>query len=155
MWLPPGLHVSDERLGSALDAALIAQTDVRCLYGACHPDIDAKLAQCAGRRLPARNCIEAFLSPTERASWGERAFIISPGWLKAWRGIFVEGMGWDAIDARMNFGVYDVIVLLDFGLESIDDLAVLEVFDYTDTPVEIVPASLDHFRALLAQTMGG
>ena len=55
----------------------------------------------------------------------------------------------------MNFGIYDVIVLLDFGLEFIDDLAVLEVFDYTDTPVEIVPASLDHFRTLLAQTMGG
>jgi hypothetical protein len=42
--------------------------------------------------------------------------------------------------------LYDVVILLDFGLEPIDDMAVLEFFEYVKTPVEIVPADLAHFR---------
>ena len=68
-WLPAGLHVSEERLGQALDEALGADEGVACFYGACHPDIDAKLAALGGRRLKAKNCIEAFLSPRSRPSW--------------------------------------------------------------------------------------
>jgi hypothetical protein len=152
-WLPAGLHVSEARLGGALDEALAAEDDVACFYGACHPDLDAKLAARGGRRLDARNCTEAFLSPGERARLGERAFIMSPGWLREWRSIFVEGQGWDEIDARINFGVYDRVVVLDFGLEPIDDLDVLEFFDFTQTEVEIVPATLDYFRARVAETL--
>ncbi len=62
-------------------------------------------------------------------------------------------MGWDEIDGRINFGMYDRIVVLDFGLEPIDDLAVLEFFDYTQTEIEIVPADLDHFRARVAEVL--
>lgn len=152
-WLPAGLHVSEERLGQALDKALGTEHGVACFYGACHPDLDAKLAERGGRRLDAKNCIAAFLSPEDQAALGERVFIMSPGWLKAWRSIFVEGLGWDGIDARINFGVYDRIVVLDFGIEPIDDLDVLEFFDYTETEVEIVPATLDYFRASVAETL--
>ena len=152
-WLPAGLHVSEERLGRALDEALEAEEGVACFYGACHPDLDARLAARGGRRLDAKNCIAAFLSPEEQAALGERVFIISPGWLKAWRSIFVEGLGWDETDARINFGAYDRVVVLDFGLEPIDDLDVLEFFDYTETEVEIVPATLDYFRARVAEIL--
>ena len=154
-WLPAGLHVSEERLGQALDEALGADEDVACFYGACHPDIDAKLAALGGRRVSAKNCVGAFLSPTEQAELGERVFIMSPGWLKAWRAIFVEGLGWDEIDGRINFGAYDRVVVLDFGLEPIDDLDVLEFFDYTQTEVEILPATLDYFRERVAETLEG
>lgn len=153
-WLPAGLHVSEERLGQALDEALGAE-GVACFYGACHPDIDAKLAVRGGRRLNAKNCIEAFLPRAEQAELGERVFIMSPGWLKAWRAIFAEGVGWDEIDARINFGAYDRVVVLDFGLEPIDDLDVLEFFDYTQTEVEVRPATLDYFRARVAEILGG
>jgi len=153
-WLPAGLHVSERRLGQALDEALGVDDEVACFYGACHPDLDARLAECGGKRLDAKNCIAAFLSPAQQAELGERVFIMSPGWLRDWRSIFVEGLGWDETDARVNFGAYDRIAVLDFGLEPIDDLAVLELFDYTETEVEIVPASLDHFRARVAETLG-
>ena len=152
-WLPAGLHVSEERLGQALEEALGAEDGVACFYGACHPDLDAKLAERGGRRLEAKNCIAAFLSSAEQAELGDRVFIMSPGWLKAWRNIFVEGLGWDEIDARTNFGAYDLVVVLDFGLEPIDDLDVLEFFDYTQTEVEIVPATLDYFRAQVARLL--
>ncbi len=154
-WLPAGLHVSDERLGAALAEALGSGDGTLCLYGACHPDIDAMLEARGGRRLAAQSCVEAFLDPAERAQMPERAFIMSPGWLREWRSIFVDGMGWDEIDGRINFGLYDVVVVLDFGLEQIDDIAVLEFFDFTQTPVEIVPATLDWFRQRVAELLGG
>ena len=48
-WLPAGLHVSEERLGKALDEALGSAEGAACFYGACHPELDAKLAE---RRRP-------------------------------------------------------------------------------------------------------
>jgi Protein of unknown function (DUF1638) len=152
-WLPAGLHVSEGRLGEAVSAALEGTSGAACVYGACFPDIDQVLQGHGAHRLPAKNCVEAFLSPEERAAFGDRAYILSPGYLREWRSIFVDGMGWDEIDGRINFGMYDVIVLLDFGLEPIDDLDVLEFFDFTQTPVDIVPATLDWFRARVEELL--
>ena len=152
-WLPAGLHVSEGRLAAAVDAALEGTDGAACVYGACFPDIDQVLSGHAARRLPARNCVEAFLSKEERAAFGDRAYILSPGYLREWRSIFIDGHGWDEIDGRINFGMYDTIVLLDFGLEPIDDLDVLEFFDFTQTPVEIVPASLDHFKERVVELL--
>ena len=154
VWLPAGLHVSDERLGTALGEALAGEEEVACFYGACHPDMNLMLASHGGRRLQAKNCVEAFLDPAERERLGERVFIMTPGWLREWQSIFIEGLGWDEIDGRINFGGYDQIVVLDFGLEPIDELAVLEFYDYTQTPVEIVPASLTWFRARVEELLG-
>lgn len=71
---------------------------------------------------------------------------MTPGWLRNWREIFHEGLGWDEVGARQNFGLYDGVILLDFGLELIDDMAVHEFFGYVNTPVEIVSADLASFR---------
>ena len=152
-WLPAGLHVSEGRLAEAIDVALQGTSGAACVYGACFPDIDQVLDAHGARRLPARNCVEAFLSPEERAAFGDRAYILSPGYLRQWRSIFVDGFGWDEIDGRINFGMYDVIVLLDFGLEPIDDVDVLEFFDFTQTPVDVVPATLDWFKARVAELL--
>lgn len=154
VWLPAGLHVSDERLAAALGEALAPEEEVACFYCACHPDMDLFLAGHGGLRLQAKNCIEAFLDPVERARLGERVFVMTPGWLREWHSIFIEGLGWDEIDGRINFGGYDSIAVLDFGLELIDDLAVLEFYDYTQTPVEIVPASLTWFQARVEELLG-
>jgi hypothetical protein len=154
-WLPAGLHAGEGRLAEALAEALRGTSGVACAYGLCYPDIDVLFEEHGARRLRARTCGggEAFLSPEERAAFGDRAFIITPGYLRAWRSIYVDGMGWDEIDGRINFGMYDVIVLLDFGLEPIDDMDVLEFFDFTQTPVEVVPATLDWFRARVAELL--
>ena len=154
-WLPAGLHVSEERLGQALAEALDGATEAACVYGASFPDIDALLEAHGARRLAARNCVEAFLSPEEQAGFGDHAYIMSPGYLRQWRSIYVDGMGWDEIDGRINFGMYDVVVLLDFGLEPVDDIAVLEFFDFTQTQVDIVPATLDWFKERIAELLAG
>ncbi len=79
---------------------------------------------------------------------------MTPGWLRHWREILQEALGWDTIDTGQNFGFYDCVVLLDFGLEPIDDLAVLEFFEFTRTPVEVVPADLGRFRSEITRLLG-
>ena len=102
-----------------------------------------------------RNCVEAFLSPEERAAFGDRAFIMTATLLHDWRAVYIDALGWDEIDGRINFGMYDVIVLLDFGLVPIDDIDVLEFFDFTQTPIDIVPASLERFGELVRGLLAG
>jgi hypothetical protein len=121
---------------------------VMCIYGtACHPDMGELVAAHRGHSLPVEDCVTAFLPDEEcRKLRRRKAFVMTPGWLRNWREIFREGLGWDEVDARQNFGLYDVVVLLDFGLEPIDDLAVLEFFDCVRTVVEIVPTDIGYFR---------
>lgn len=153
-WLPAGLHVDLGRLEEALGEALEGAHEPICLYGACHPDMDDLVAAHSGCRLPGKDCVAAFLGEEERRKLEDRrAFVMTPGWLRCWREIFRQGLGWDDADARQGFGFYDAIVLLDFGLEPIDDFEVLEFFEYTQKPVEVVPASLDRFRSVLEEIM--
>jgi len=150
-WLSPGLHTDLERLGEELDGGTEGAPGSAFLLGAaCHPDLPALVASRGGGHLPGKDCVAAFLTEGEREALEVRkAFVITPGWLRHWREIFQEGLHWDEVDARQNFGFYDSIVLLDFGLEPIDDLQVLEFFEYTQKPIEVLPASLDRFREQL------
>lgn len=156
LWLPAGLHVDIGKLGESLRLALSGSTQAACLYGACHPEIDGYVAETGGCRLPGKDCIDAFLGEGERKAFeGRKAFVMTPGWLRHWRDIFQTGLSWDNTDARQNFGFYDVIILLDFGIEQLDDMEILEFFEFTGTPVEVVPANLDHFRSILDRIMTG
>lgn len=149
-WVPAGLHVNLPRLKEALEEALGGADEAVCLFGACHPDLDDLAAAHQGVRLPGKDCIAAFLGDAERRELeGRKAFVMSPGWLRLWREIFQKGLGWDEVDARQNFGFYDSIILLDFGLEPLDELEILAFFEYTQLPIEVIPASLDHFRSVL------
>ncbi|GAB4255609.1 MAG: hypothetical protein Kow0092_00850 [Deferrisomatales bacterium] len=146
-WIPAGLHTNLDRLKKAVEGADPAV----CLYGMCHPDMDELVAAHNGCRLPGKDCIAAFLADDERRELESRAFVMTSGWLRHWREMFQEYRGWDEVDARQNFGFYDSIILLDFGLEPIDDTEVLEFFEYTRMPVEVVEADLSRFRRLLEQ----
>lgn len=154
-WLSPGLHADLEAMRGALDEALAGAEGAACLFGACDPDIDRTLQDHGAARFPGKDCVAAFLDDGERAVLeARRAFVMTPGWLRHWREIFQQAIGWDTFDARQNFGFYDSVVLLDFGLEPIDELEVLEFFEFTQTPVEVVPADLARFRTQLSQLLG-
>lgn len=47
----------------------------------------------------------------------DRTFYLIGGWLANWRKIFIEGLKWDKVDARLNFGYHDLILLLDTGFD--------------------------------------
>ncbi len=145
-WISPGLHVDLGRLERVLDERLGSEGAL-CLLAGCHPALDRLLHERGGRRLPGKDCIAVFIDEEERKRLeGRLAFVMTPGWLDHWREIFQEALGWDGVDARQSFGLYDTIVLLDFGLAPIDDMALLEFFEFVQVPIEVMSASLDRFR---------
>jgi hypothetical protein len=155
LWLPVGLHVDLDRLKEAIEGGTEGVDHVVCFYGgACHPSMDQLVAAHGGCRLPKKDCVAAFLPDEQRREFERRkAFVMTPGWLRNWREIFREGSGWDDVDARQNFGLYEVVILLDFGVEPIDDMEILEFFEYVQTPVEIVPTDFDFFRENVARLL--
>jgi len=156
-FIDPGQHVDLASLAGALakTAGEIDGSDTAFVIGQhCHPDM-ADLISGKGNIVQAKNCIEMLIGDDLAKYDGEaRTFYITAGWLENWRKIFIDGLKWDAVDARQNFGFYDRILLLDTGLAPIDEEKVLEFFEYTEVPIEIVSINLDHFRKILEDTIG-
>ncbi|BBB90051.1 MAG TPA: DUF1638 domain-containing protein [Methylomusa anaerophila] len=153
-YLDPALHVDLKKLLSAVTNAIQAYDDkenLTLIFGTgCHMEMEELAARNGCRCIEARNCIEMLLGEKMAEMDKEaRTFYLTTGWLNNWRQIFEEGLHWDKVDARQNFGGYDRIVLLDTGLVPFDDEKILEFFDFAEVPIEIVPIDLENLRKLL------
>ncbi|MCM0760967.1 DUF1638 domain-containing protein [Sporomusa sphaeroides DSM 2875] len=153
-YLEAGLHADLKKMENAIKTALDGignSNDVLLGFGSmCHPELEIIAANYGVNVLAAKNCIEILLGDKLKELDAEsRTFYITSGWLENWRKIFIEQLKWDKIDARQNFGFYERIVLLDTGLIPLEDEAILEFFEYTEVPIEIVPVDLDNLKKLL------
>ncbi|MHB9094112.1 MAG: DUF1638 domain-containing protein [Eubacteriales bacterium] len=159
LYIDAALHVDLDKLKSALDGRLgeVKKDEQPAIVigNKCHPDIQ-RLADKHGAKVAGRsNCIELLLGDKMKELDQEsKTFYITNGWLKNWRKIFVEGLQWDRVDARQNFGYYDRILLLNTGLSEVSDEDILEFFEYTQVPVEIFPVTLEHFKQELLNLAG-
>lgn len=157
-WLPAALHTNLDNLKEAISKVLV-QGDSReekvLLYGnQCHPEIEdlCKFANAKGFKQP--DCIGLLIGDKiHQLNKEASTFYLTPGWLQNWQEIFVAGLGWDSIDARQNFGIYDRILLLDTGVLTIEEEKILEFFEYTQVPIEISPISLDYLKDLIIETL--
>jgi hypothetical protein len=153
-YLPPGLDVNETRLAAAITKGLqaLAGKPAMLLYGCmCHTDM-AGVTKDTGAIFPrTANCVEAFLSPEKKKEMDAtgNVYYLTMSGLKLWREIYQQGHGWDAVDARINFGSFDKIVVLDCGLFPITDEALFDFFEFTQTPVEVMPISLDYFKGVV------
>jgi hypothetical protein len=150
-FLPPALDVNFNLLESALRGKLTNnKAPAALLYGSmCHPNMPA-LTACLNAILPKpSNCMGMFLPPErlEQLSGGENIFFLTLGGLRQWKDIYLGGHGWDEVDARMNFGYIDRIILLDSGILEYSDEDLFEFFEFTQTPIEVEPINLDYFKA--------
>lgn len=151
-YLNPALHVDLDKMAAELGCGMqrIGEGGALVLGTQCHPDLSDLAAGMGLHIIQAKNCIEMLLGDDmARMDSEARTFYITGGWLENWRSIFIEGLKWDEIDARQNFGYYDRIVLLDTGMWPIDDEMILEFYEYTQVPVEIVSVTLDNMCKLL------
>ncbi|MDR3076345.1 MAG: DUF1638 domain-containing protein [Synergistaceae bacterium] len=159
-YVPPALHVDYKKLADGISGGLenFKGRDVVLLFGSmCHPKMP-ELA--AGSRAPyfkEGNCIDVLLSPERKRELEKygKVFYMTAGWLKYWRDIFQAGMSWDPIDARINMGFYNQVVVLDSGVCEISDEDLLEFFEFTQVPVEVEPITLEHFKKKLTDIFGG
>lgn len=153
-FLDAALHVDLKKLLSSVTNAIQAYDDkenLTLVFGTgCHPEMQDFVTQNGCRVVQAKNCIEMLLgdkmAEMDKECW---TFYMTPGWLNNWRQIFEDGLKWDKIDARQNFGLYKRIVLLDTGLVPLEDEKILEFFDYTEVPIEIVSIDTENLRKLL------
>ncbi len=56
---------------------------------------------------------------------------------------------WSEVDVRTDFGYYDRILVLDYGIKPLTDLEILSLYDLIQVPIEIEKVNLDYFKSVL------
>lgn len=159
VYLEPALHVDLDKLYTQLKSTLADSSKTSeklvLVYGLhCHPELEVLARNFRASIIPARNCIEMVLGEEViKLNQEAKTFYLTPGWLENWENIFINGLGWDSIAARQNFGFYDRILLLDTGVTPLAEEKILEFFDYTQIPVEIRGIGLQNLRKLILSTL--
>ena len=153
-YLGAGLHVDFDELKEALLRELEICQDcdgIIVAYGQCHPRIGDILAPYKAALLDCQNCVDAFLT---RKGMEEKAkqglyFYLSPGWLDCWREIFSR-LAWGQVEARLQMGSFRGVVYVD-TLQDADQRQeeLLQFFDFTNLPYEVMPVDLGHFKSLI------
>ncbi len=150
LWLDPLLHIDQDKMFSDISHIVTGgdcSRDVRLFVGnACHPKMDTLAHGCGCCTAPFKNCIEAFTGEQrQRELEAGRTMLITPGWVRAWLGRRTN-TGWDAAEMRLQHGRYDRILLLEPGINPVEEEEILQLFDLIRVPIEIAPLELDHFK---------
>lgn len=157
-YLPAGLHVSFEALGDALKEELErceaeGAEGIIVAFGRCHPGIEEMLRPHRAALIDCQNCVDALITARavqERAKKG-LFFYLSPGWLDAWKEIF-SSLNWGLEEARMAMGSFRGSIYMDTLKDAEDrEDALLEFFDFTNLPFEVIPVDLGHFKSLITK----
>lgn len=157
-WLEVGLHDNIDLLESILDETLKRHREepeagpLGIMYGwACLPWMKDFAKERHVPVLPVKNCLAALVGDAElRELEQNNTMVASPGWVrKMWLGRSGTTMGWKADDFRLQFGRYDLILVLDPGLNPLSDEEIITCFDLVQVPLETRPCDLGHFRGLL------
>jgi len=155
-YLEPGLHVDFDELKDALKKELDSCNGcdgIIVAYGQCHPKIDDILKPFNAKIIDCQNCVDAFITRRGMEDKAKQGlyFYLSPGWLDAWREIF-RRLNWGQIEARMQMGSFKGVVYLDtMNDASQKELELLEFFDFTNLPFEVMPVDLNHFKSIIAK----
>jgi len=159
-WLEVGLHDNIELLEETLDHQLKEVLPdggkVGFLYGwGCLPEMKSFAAVRGVKYLPAKNCLAALVGDQElKALERNRTLVASPGWVrKMWLGRADTASGWTAVDYRMQFGRYDLILVLDPGINPLTDEEILSCFDLVQVPLEVKPCDLEYFKKVFAELL--
>lgn len=153
-FLSPALDVKADILEKSVIEHLEShhQDKTVLLYGGmCHTEWP-RITGTFGAVYPkAANCVEILLSPEKKkmSDASGNIYYLTMGGLKLWKEIYQQGHGWDSTDARINFGSFEKIVVLDTGIFTISDEELFEFFEYTQVPVELMPLSLNYFKSLV------
>jgi hypothetical protein len=155
-YLGPGLHVDFDELKMALQSELeiCSRNDnsgIIVAYGQCHPKIEEILRPYHAALIECQNCVDAFITRKGMEKKAEEGlfFYLSPGWLEAWKEIF-RRLNWGPEEARLQMGSFRGVVYMDTLKDAPSrEQELLEFFDFTNLPFEVMPVDLAHFKSLL------
>ena len=124
-----------------------------CLMVGCECECDTGIKQIAkdeGAKHPSgKNCIEIILGPERtKELQNDRTIIFTKGWIKMIKESLEKGL-WSEVDVRTDFGYYDRVLVLDYGIASLTDLEILSLYDLIQVPIEIEHVNLDYFKTVV------
>jgi hypothetical protein len=153
-YLGPGLHVDFDDLKTALQIELEkckSCKGVIVVYGQCHPKIDDIIKSFPAALIKCQNCVDAFITRrvVEKIANNGLFFYLSPGWLDAWHDIF-DRLNWGPEEARLQMGSFRGVIYMDTLKDAhLREKELLEFFDFTNLPYQVMPVELDHFKSLI------
>ena len=146
----------EEQLVEKVADAKNATQNVRFLVGKhCKGkrDIADVVEDCNGKIPQARNCIDMLIgSELTRELQKNRTSLMTPAWIRMINQSIADGQ-WSVTDARVNLGWYNKILILDTGVEPLDDAQIMEFYDLTQVEIDILPVDLKHFKTLLQELL--
>jgi hypothetical protein len=153
-FLPSALDVNADLLEKSVTEKFERyrnQKNVLLYGGMCHTEWPRIIGDRETVYPRASNCAEVLLGSEKKKEFDERenVYFLAMSGLKQWKEIYQQGHGWDAADARVNFGYFEKIIVLDTGVFEISDEDLFEFFDFVQIPVEVMKISLDHFKSLV------
>jgi hypothetical protein len=145
-----------KELLEAISEAKQCDADICLLVGSeCDCDIGIReLADDVKAKYPVeKNCIEIILGP-ERAKTLQknRTSIFTKGWIHMIEK-FVEDGVWTADDVRINLGYFDRLLLLDYGVNPLDDEDILSFYDLVQVPIDREHVHLNYFQKVLTRLL--
>ncbi|MBC7360508.1 MAG: DUF1638 domain-containing protein [Desulfacinum sp.] len=157
-WVDAALHANLDRLEKDIRnrlEALSVQGGARFLFfgAGCHPELGKIADEYGFEAAPFRNCLEWLAGPEAREMERDRTMLMTPAWVRVWPQIMAV-MGWDQVDARIQLGRYDRILVLDAGLHSLSDEEILNFFDLVQVPLMIEPVDVRDFCARIREFIG-
>jgi hypothetical protein len=72
------------------------------------------------------------------------------GWMNLVKRLIEDGI-WTIVDARINFGYYDRLLLLEYESSPFTDEEILEFYDLIQVPIEFEKVSLNYFQGVLSR----
>lgn len=155
-YLASGLHVDFDDIREALTGELEkcqkkGYEGMIVAYGQCHPKIEDILNPYHAALIDCQSCVDAFIT---RKGMEEKAkeglfFYLSPGWLDAWHDIFAR-LNWGQAEARLQMGSFRGAVYIDTLSDAHQrEAELLEFFDFTNLPFEVMSVDLSHFKSLI------
>lgn len=155
-FLDCALHIFPEKLEAEIKKSLVGTTGTLLIYGnKCCANMEKIAEENNAFLIGAANCIEMVLGPEmARQEKIAKTFFFTEGWLENWKHIFQQALMWDKIDARLNFGYCDRMLLVKTGrLTDLSDYDILELFEYTGLPVEFITTNLSNFESLFISAL--
>jgi hypothetical protein len=155
VFLDAALHVNFDRLKARLVQALEENPEcgsqIKIIYGNCHPEMQRIVDRYSARKIKAINCIEAIVGADEIKQIDKEAksFFLTAGWVNNWENIFAAGTADFNFDFRTLFGDYKRIILFDAKVIPIDEGKVEQFSKFTGLPVERRQISLDRLLKLI------
>jgi hypothetical protein len=157
-YLPAALHIDNNKLEYGIKNGMeaFAGKKVVVLYGnMCHPHLSKITGNRGVFNAGTKNCVELILNPERKKELDKTGNIVyfTSGWLKWWREIFHRELEYNPENQHIIMEQCDKIIVLDTGIDAINEEELLKFYDCVQIPIEIEQINLDYFKNTIIKTL--